>query len=495
MKRIYYSILLLIGLLAFNRGHAQSLDSAAAKVENLPNHFFASIQKKYSSLEKNLTRKTNHYLKKMQRQEKKLQRKAGNSDSTLNKPNTNVDSIYRAFRQQLAAKENLAGRVAQKVHLNQYNPFIDTLSTSLSFLEKYKGMADNIKLPTGTLNQLESKLNESEEIQEFMAQRKQQMQNLLATFTKVPASLQNQFLQIKKTAFYYSAQIHQYREMMKDPKQIEQKGLSVLQTLPVFQKFMQKNSQLASLFNLPGSSGSGNPAQVLAGLQTRVSVQGLIQQRITSGGPNAASVVSQNLQNAQSQLSDLKDKLLKSTGLGSAGGNTSDMPDFKPNTQKTKPLLKRLEYGFNMQFSKNNTFVPSGATLALTVGYKLNDAFTTGIGMSYMLGLGSIQHISLTSQGVGFRSYLDWKIPSHHGGASGGLYVSGGYEMNYNSAFKNIAQLKVYDAWQRSALLGLSRKYQISKKLKGTMQLLYDFLARDHVPVSQLVIFRVGYNF
>ncbi|HET7116692.1 MAG TPA: hypothetical protein VFI29_09385 [Hanamia sp.] len=242
MKKIYYSILLLILLVATNTGHTQGLDSIAAKMENLPDHFFASIQKKYSSLEKNLTRKTNHYLKKMQRQEKKLQRKAGSSDSTLGKPNTNVDSLYAAFKQQLVVKENLAGRMAQKVHLNQYNPFIDTLSTSLSFLEKYKGMADKIKLPTGTLNQLESKFNECEQIQKFMAQRKQQMQNLLATFTKVPASLQNQLLQINKTAYYYSAQVHQYREMMKDPKQIEQKGLSLLQQLPAFQKFMQKNT-------------------------------------------------------------------------------------------------------------------------------------------------------------------------------------------------------------------------------------------------------------
>ena len=77
LKRIHYPILLFILLLATHTGHAQSLDSAAAKVENLPSHFFASIQKKYSSLEKNLTRKTNHYLKKMQRQEKQLQQKAG----------------------------------------------------------------------------------------------------------------------------------------------------------------------------------------------------------------------------------------------------------------------------------------------------------------------------------------------------------------------------------------------------------------------------------
>ena len=72
--------------------------------------------------------------------------------------------------------------------------------------------------------------------------------------------------------------------------------------------------------------------------------------------------------------------------------------------------------------------------------------------------------------------------------------MSGGYEMNYNAAFKNMEQLRIYNAWQRSALIGVSKKYKISKKVKGEMKLLYDFLANQHIPVSQPLIFRMGYN-
>jgi hypothetical protein len=110
--------------------------------------------------------------------------------------------------------------------------------------------------------------------------------------------------------------------------------------------------------------------------------------------------------------------------------------------------------------------------------------------------LGTLQHIQISSQGVGLRSYIDWKAPfGSKWKMFSNLYLTGGYEMNYNSAFKNIEQLKDYNAWQTSALLGLSKKYQVSKKLKGNMQLLYDFLAYRHVPVSQPVIVRLGYNF
>jgi hypothetical protein len=242
---------------------------------------------------------------------------------------------------------------------------------------------------------------------------------------------------------------------------------------------------------------SGDPAAALAGLQTRSSVQGMIQQRIAAGGPNAMATIHQNLSMAQAEMIKLKEQIAKSP-LSTGEGVGGEVSDFKPNSQKTKPLWQRLEYGFNVQFDKSNYLIPTTANMALTLGYKLNDCGAIGFGINYKLGMGNIQHIHLSHQGVGFRSYLDWKAPAFLpslGGAGGGLYISGGYEMNYNSAFKNIEQLKNYDAWQRSALLGISKKYKISKKVKGNMQLLYDFLARDHVPVSQPVIFRMGYNF
>jgi hypothetical protein len=463
---------------------AQHIDSLEGKLENLPGNFFAKIQKKYASIEKNLSKKTTKYLAKMQRQEKRLQRNAAKADSSYI-PHENVDSIYAAFAGKLssAGQSPVDHARSSVVRLNQYNPFIDTLSTSLAFLKKYKGLEDKIKAPTDALDQLKSRLNQTDKIKEFIAQRKEQLKEELSKYTHIPSSLKNEYANIQKTAYYYSAQVKEYRDMLKDPKKIEEKALSILNQMPFFQKFMKENSQLASLFRLPDNSGSST-AQTLAGLQTRASVQGMIQQRIASGGPNAMAQVQQNLAAAQAEIGKLKDKISQLGG----GGSDLEMPDFKPNSQKTKPLSKRLEYSANVQFTKSNNLLPSTANIGLGIGYKLDDKRIIGVGMDYSEGMGTIQHISFTSQGIGLRSYLDWKIKKQ-------IYITGGYEMNYNSAFKNIEQLKDYEAWQRSALIGLSKKYKISKKVKGNMQLLYDFLANKHVPISQPVIFRVGYNF
>jgi hypothetical protein len=482
LRKIVCQILIIL-LIASKPCTAQGVDTLAANIENLPGNFFSKIQKKYASIEKNLSKKTNKYLAKMQRQEKKLQRKAEKSDSGFI-PHQNIDSLYSAFSSKLSAESSVVSGRSSAVYLNQYNPFIDTLSTSLAFLQKYKGLEDKVKLPSEALDKLKSNLNESDKIRQFISERKQQIQQMLSGYTKVPASVRREYNELTKTAYYYRAQVDQYKAMLKDPKKIEEKTLSILNRMPFFQKFMKENSQLTSLFGLPDNYGT--PAS-LAGLQTRASVQGMIQQRIAAGGPNALAQVQQNLQNAQAQLSQLKDKLLKSSGLQGMSGDI-DMPDFKPNNQKTKPFLKRLDYGFNVQFEKNNSLMPSTSDLAATIGYRVNDKIEAGIGISYKLGLGSIQHIQFSSQGIGFRSYLDWKIRKQ-------FYATGGYEMNYNSGFKSIQQLKNEDLWQRSALIGISKKYQISKKLKGNLQLLYDFLAYKHTPVSQPFLFRIGYNF
>lgn len=113
--------------------------------------------------------------------------------------------------------------------------------------------------------------------------------------------------------------------------------------------------------------------------------------------------VQQNLSQAHAEINELKDKLNK---LGDGGGDP-DMPDFKPNTQKTKFFLKRLEYGFDVDFGKNNSLMPGTAKVASSLGYKLSDKFITGIGLGYSLGLGSIEHISFSHQGVSLRSFMD----------------------------------------------------------------------------------------
>jgi hypothetical protein len=120
----------------------------------------------------------------------------------------------------------------------------------------------------------------------------------------------------------------------------------------------------------------------------------------------------------------------------------------------------------------------------------MNDKSIIGIGAAYKLGWGhNFRSIRLTQEGAGLRSFVDWKI-------KGSFWISGGYEMNYKTAFNSIDQLKTLNAWQQSGLLGVSKKVSLKTKFfKNTkLQLLWDFLSYRQVPRTQPIVFRVGYS-
>ncbi len=247
---------------------------------------------------------------------------------------------------------------------------------------------------------------------------------------------------------------------------------------------MKTHSEIAGLFSIPGASTSGG-AKALAGLQTRANIQQILQQQIAAGGPDAGAIAGQKIQAAQSALKTLKDKVTQ------AGGSNSsmDIPDFRPNSQHTKTFLHRLTYGFNIQSVRSSYYLPTTTDLGLSLGYKLNDRSTIGVGASYKMGWGQdIQHIAISSQGVGLRSFLMTKI-------KGSFFATVAYEYNYQQPIYSLSQISSLSYWTQSGLVGLTKQYKIGSKMKGNVQLLWDFLSYQQVPKTQPVLFRVGYSF
>lgn len=96
-------------------------------------------------------------------------------------------------------------------------------------------------------------------------------------------------------------------------------------------------------------------------------------------------------------------------------------------------------------------------------------------------------NISFSNQGFGLRSFIDIK-------AKGSIWMSGGYEMNYMQEFKKFGELRTMEIWQRSVLIGLTKKYKIGKK-KGSIQVLVDLLDFREKSTDQILKFRMGYQF
>ena len=455
--------LLVTGTLLAQEG--SRLDTAL----DVPSKWLTGLQQKADKAQRNLEKATDRYLTRLQRREEKLKRKLWKKDSA---------EASRVFGDVAARYEGLKS-TSGGVHPNQsfYSGRLDSITTSLSFIQR-TGNADPSL--TSTLNQyktLQERFNASSQIRRQLQERQRLLKAELEKLGMVRA-----LRGLQKDVYYYSAQVQQLKSDLDHPDRLAQQLIQLAMKQPSFRAFFRKYSLLGTLFALPGESP--DPAS-LAGLQTRSSINNLLQTQFGQGS-GVTSALQQKMGAAQSQLASLRSRA-QGLQTGSWQNGDAEAPSFKPNTQKTRSFLDRLELGFNVQSQRARYFFPVTSDLALSLGYKLNDRSILGIGASYKVGWGrSWEALSITHQGIGLRSYLDWKI-------KGQIYATGGYELNYRQLIKEVDQLKDFSAWQSSGLIGLSKRYKLGK-VNGEMKLMWDFLSHRQVPRTQTFVYRIGYR-
>jgi hypothetical protein len=452
-------------------------DSIAKQVQEIPSKYIQQVSKKIGTYSLRISSKTEKTLTKLSRWENKikkvLEKSSPEAASKLFAPGLpTFTTLLQQFKSGSAIAVN-----STKI----YDEYCDKLSTQLKYLAVQKSNFDSVnsnqfQKANSKMKALDEQSSNSDAVAAFIKERKKQLLEGSIKYLGKSKYLKK----IKKESYYYVEALKNYQEIFKDKKKAEQTAIKLLDKIPAFKKFTQQNSMLASLFRSPGESGT---AANLAGLQTRPSVNALIRQRIIAGGPNGSDEFKRNLQAAQAEFSKKKEKF-----EGGADNGTNNLPDFKPNMQKAKTFLQRLELGTNIQFGKGTGYVPTCANLGLQVAYKITDKSLAGVGIAYKMGLGKIDKIKFTSEGIGLRSFIDWKIQKQ-------LFVSGGFELNHQSRIYNMAQLDKFSEWENSGLIGIGKSYNAGKKLKGEMKLLWDFLSYSKIPRTQALVFRVGYKF
>ena len=109
---------------------AQDSTSLYARVYQLPNKLFGSIRSKSQHLQDKLTKQTEKYLSRLQRQEKKMQRKLFKKDPVLaNQVFGDVDSNYNTLRNEMTT---LPGNVFRNV----YSGKMDSVRSALQFFQE-----------------------------------------------------------------------------------------------------------------------------------------------------------------------------------------------------------------------------------------------------------------------------------------------------------------------------------------------------------------------
>jgi len=475
--------------LAITVACAQSVDSTLGQLAGFPTKLFNKISGRTATLERRLERQTQRYLQRMSRNEAAIRSDLYKTDSAKaaglfpQNPQQRYTAWMQKFREDSSRVFSSMGP--------EYLPHADSLNGMLGFLSKNPSLLNGdaagqaqVQAALAQVQQLQAKLQDADAIKAFIAARKAQIQQYLSQYTQVPGGVSSALQRYNKEAYYYAEQVREYRQMLNDPDKMIRTALGLMEKIPAFASFMKQNSFLAGLFSVP--AGYDDP-QSLSGMQTRDQVLSMIQSQIGQSGGSGASAIQSSLNTAQQDINNLHNKL-NSLGGGSGG---MDMPNFKPNDQRTKTFFQRLEYGTYFQTMPATTYYPSYSDLGLTLAYKLGHSNLIGVGASYKIGWGRpIQHIAVSSQGVGLRSFADIHLKKS-------FSLTGGYELNYLTPFTSFRDIRLLSRWTPSGLIGVSKTVSLKSAMfkKTQVSVLWDFLSYEQVPRTQPFVFRVGYSF
>ncbi len=477
---VYITALLCL-VLSFS-AYGQTADSVGlyAKVYSAPDKFFGAIYKRSAGFENKLSSTTHKYLHRLKKKEHKLKRKLMRVDATAAQELFGkVDERYDFYSDILqdSSSTNIKSQV--------YSGHLDSMIATLSFL-KQSGNINNAVDQSPHLQEaliqfkhVQDKLTQSHNIEQLLLKRQNDLKSSLLN-----SGLGRQYRRLQQDVYYYRASIDEYREIWENPSKMEAKVLELAQKVPAFKDFFAKYSMLGQLFPMPITATAGTVD--IPGLQSREMVTTDMINRFGSQ-QQLSQQASNGFGSARTTIDQVKHKV---ESLGNSGEGI-DMPNFKPDQQKTKSIWKRIEVGTNLQNVKGSTFFPVTSDFGLSVGYKISDNTVAGIGASYKLGWGSdYRNIRLSHEGVGLRSFVDIKL-------KGSFFATGGFEYNYQQPFENFRQFDGFDSWQQSGLVGISKIVSLKTKYfrKTKMQVLWDFLSYHQFPKRETLKFRIGYSF
>jgi len=481
MPKLPFILTLFAMLLYCNFLFAQK-DSSLQTLQQISPKYIFTIDKKVDKYTSRISKKTERTLEKLSKWEIKIK-------SILQK--LNPEAANKLFGNSQLTFAGLLQKIKQGEatglqYYDQYDKYRDELTTGINYMESQEKFLDSsvkqkIKATGEKVKQLNQATDSTAAIEQFIKERKKQL--IDQSFTVLG---KNKYLsRMNKEVYYYSETLRNYKEVFSDSKKTEATAAAILNGIPAFKEFFRQNSMLASLFG----SGRGGGTPSLEGLQTRNEISSVLQSQILSGGANAQSIMQQNINAAKEQLNTVKNKI---ASLGAGGADVDDrVGAFKPNQQKTRTFLQRIETGLNFQSQGGSSYFPATTDIALTAAYKLNDKASIGIGSSYKLGWGSsITNIKFTTQGIGLRSFAEYKI-------KGSFYAGGGFEYNYQPALIEQYGKDKTNNWHQSGLAGISKVISARSKFykKTKVQLFWDFLSYRQLPKTSPVKFRIGYVF
>ena len=393
----------------------------------------------------------------------------------------NPDQLLSKLTQPISIQTSISTTAISEKLSGDLKDYLKQQLTTTSFLAD-TSCTNCEKLKEQTAKAKESIAKTSQKLERLKAIESdiKKHQETLKNYGVNTPELSGKLKEINKDCYYYTQGMNGFKDMYTNPaKGIES---SLLKKLSFNKDFKLFQTQFNSL-PLSGSSLSGltGAAPDMTGYQTKAQVQAMLPQNAQGITPELKNQLLSNMQNGLQQFSELKEEKPDLSMF-------KDKPDFKVNLYKGLPLRKRLVPGFTFQPQVKKATEPITIDLGATLGFKLIERLTPMIGVSTKLGLGKdIQHLAFSYQGIVARAGFDTKLVY-------GFSFQGWYEATWRPYPEVIPDDYKVSYPEPSLIAGICNTYKISKKVKGTLMIGYDFFYNKHTPYTSPWVIRMGWQ-
>lgn len=397
--------------------------------------------------------------------------------------------------------------ILSKIPAGPYVARFDSLFSLFEFVENGNEKLPYLEEARAKLSNLKKQIYFSGKLNEWLGNREEQWSRILTgRGSFIPQDINRIFKEWQGEVNIFKQQFFNWKEALNDSKRMEREVLALLNKLPAFKDFMSRNSELARLFGPVGGVGNTPPGQGLPGLQSIQSISQELQLRFGTQMVQGGGLLQLQLQAGMDQLGQTQAPDISgiipginlpvegtSSLIEEVGGGVVSPAQKEATELKAKSFGKRFEFGWNLQSAIRLQNFPAVRDVGLSLGYKLNPRSVIGVGVAYKFGLGeSWKNIEWTHEGLGLRSYLDWRLTDAGGKIFKGLWLTGGFEMNYWSRIARNVQWKEL-AWRSAGIIGLTKVIP-GKKHNGKIQVLFNYLDIN-LPLEDRISIRWGKTF
>ena len=347
----------------------------------------------------------------------------------------------------------------------------------------------NLNLPSGSLPNVTNPLSginalENNNLAGDLGKETSELKNLTSAHQRELSQLKNagELGKASKELGQVTQITQQAKGYKKDLKNLSKGNLDSVSQLQTLQK---KAMEIGDMKELQGEMRQVDQYKsMIAKGNDPKAMENLAKGEVQKEAANHFAGKEKELQDAMSQISKYKQKY-------SSLSSIHDIPKHARNTMHGKPLIERLVSGANLQVQKKSAVLIDFNPQA---GYRFNGRLTVGAGWNERLGFYHYIHVTHKDRIYGPRTFAEFKFKK-------GFALRGEVETMNTLVPPLIVSSTPADPstrqWVWGIFGGIKKEYNLSKSIRGNIQMMYNFHDRffKTSPYADRLNVRMGFEF